>query len=55
MFLVKLSNALFKKTSTFTFTIIAGAFVFERIFDQGAEYIFETANRGVLTIDIIII
>jgi len=36
-----------RRTSTFALTIIAGVFVFERIFDQGADSLFEYINRGV--------
>lgn len=47
MALVRLYNALFKRTSTFVLTVVGGVFIFERIFDQGADYIFESINRGV--------
>jgi ubiquinol-cytochrome c reductase subunit 9 len=40
-------HTLFKRTSTFALTIVAGAFVFERIFDQGSDYVFEYVNQGV--------
>ncbi|XP_077996005.1 cytochrome b-c1 complex subunit 9-like [Glandiceps talaboti] len=39
-------NALFRRTSTFAFTIIVGAVFFERVFDQGADAVFEYVNRG---------
>ena len=41
-------NTLAKRTSTFALTIIGGAFLFERFFDQSADYIFETINHGKL-------
>jgi ubiquinol-cytochrome c reductase subunit 9 len=41
-------NTLAKRTSTFALTIIGGAFLFERIFDQGADQIFESINQGKL-------
>jgi len=40
-------NTFLRRTSTFTLTIIAGVFVFERVFDQGADYLWEYLNRGV--------
>jgi len=40
-------NTFLRRTSTFVLTIMAGAFVFERAFDQGADYIFEYKNQGV--------
>jgi len=41
-------QTLAKRTSTFALTIVGGVFVFERIFDQGADYIFESLNHGKL-------
>ncbi|NXV75350.1 QCR9 protein, partial [Atlantisia rogersi] len=41
-------SALFRRTSTFAFTIVLGAVVFERAFDQGADAIFERLNEGKL-------
>ncbi|XP_067014817.1 cytochrome b-c1 complex subunit 9 [Anabrus simplex] len=41
-------KTLFRRTSTFALTVIAGAFVFERSFDLGSEYVFESINRGKL-------
>jgi ubiquinol-cytochrome c reductase subunit 9 len=41
-------NTLGKRTSTYALTIVGGAFLFERVFDQGADYIFESINRGKL-------
>ncbi|KAG7245643.1 hypothetical protein CRUP_021919, partial [Coryphaenoides rupestris] len=39
-------SMLFRRTSTFAVTIILGAVVFERIFDQGGDALFEQINRG---------
>ena len=41
-------NILFKRTSTFALTIVAGAFVFERIYDQGMDNFWEWNNQGKL-------
>lgn len=54
MALERLYNALFKRTSTFVLTVVGGVFIFERIFDQGADYIFESINRGVSNTELII-
>lgn len=40
-------NLLFRRTSTFAITIMVGAVVFERVFDQAGEAVFENINRGV--------
>jgi len=40
-------NTFLRRSSTFALTIIGGVFVFERVFDQGADYLFEYINRGV--------
>lgn len=40
-------HLLFRRTSTFAVTIMVGAVLFERIFDQGGDAIFEQMNRGV--------
>lgn len=40
-------NLLFRRTSTFAVTIMVGAVLFERVFDQGGDAIFEQMNRGV--------
>jgi len=40
-------NSLLKRTSTYALTIVCGAFIFERTFDQGADYLFEYINQGV--------
>ncbi len=42
-----LYQSVFKRTSTFTLSILVGAVLFERIFDRGADYMFESINRGV--------
>jgi len=44
-----LYNKVLKRTSTFALAIIGGVFIFERVFDQGADYLFEYINRGVST------
>jgi ubiquinol-cytochrome c reductase subunit 9 len=41
-------NNIGKRTSTFALAIIGGAFLFERIFDHGADYLFESINHGKL-------
>ncbi|XP_006013313.1 cytochrome b-c1 complex subunit 9 isoform X2 [Latimeria chalumnae] len=41
-------NLLFRRTSTFALTIMVGAVLFERIFDQGGDALFEQLNRGKL-------
>ncbi|XP_023679128.1 cytochrome b-c1 complex subunit 9 [Paramormyrops kingsleyae] len=41
-------NLLFRRTSTFAVTIMVGAVLFERVFDQGGDTIFEQLNRGKL-------
>ncbi|XP_025895963.1 cytochrome b-c1 complex subunit 9 [Nothoprocta perdicaria] len=41
-------GALFRRTSTFALTIVLGAVVFERVFDQGADALFERLNQGKL-------
>lgn len=40
-------SSLFRRTSTFALSIVLGAVVFERAFDQGADAIFEHLNEGV--------
>ena len=40
-------NALFRRTSTFALTIVMGAVLFERIFDQGWDNYYERVNQGV--------
>ncbi|XP_043090172.1 cytochrome b-c1 complex subunit 9 [Puntigrus tetrazona] len=41
-------NLLFRRTSTFAITIMVGAVVFERVFDQAGDAVFENINRGKL-------
>ncbi|KAL2087736.1 hypothetical protein ACEWY4_016564 [Coilia grayii] len=41
-------NLLFRRTSTFAITIMCGAIVFERVFDQAGDTLFEQINRGKL-------
>uniref|UniRef100_A0A665U0V2 Cytochrome b-c1 complex subunit 9 n=2 Tax=Echeneis naucrates TaxID=173247 RepID=A0A665U0V2_ECHNA len=41
-------NLLFRRTSTFAITIMVGAVLFERMFDQGGDTIFEQMNKGKL-------
>uniref|UniRef100_A0A0L8IA91 Complex III subunit 9 n=1 Tax=Octopus bimaculoides TaxID=37653 RepID=A0A0L8IA91_OCTBM len=41
-------NALFRRTSTFALTVICGAFLFERIVDEGGDYVFARMNNGKL-------
>jgi len=40
-------SKLLRRTSTFVLAIVGGVFVFERVFDQGADSLFEYMNRGV--------
>ncbi|KAI0216901.1 hypothetical protein LSAT2_031163, partial [Lamellibrachia satsuma] len=40
-------HAAFKRTSTFFLTVMMGTFVFEKIFDEGMDSMFETVNQGV--------
>lgn len=42
-------NLLFKRTSTFTLTIITGAFIFERTIDLGVSELYGYLNKGVNT------
>ncbi|XP_032899051.1 cytochrome b-c1 complex subunit 9 [Amblyraja radiata] len=44
----KVYNLLFKRTSTFALSIVVGAVVFERVFDQAGDMIFEHINHGKL-------
>ncbi|XP_054005721.1 cytochrome b-c1 complex subunit 9 [Hylaeus anthracinus] len=45
-------NFLFKRTSTFTLTILAGSFFFERTVDVLSDSLFESLNKGKLWKDI---
>ncbi|XP_073410172.1 cytochrome b-c1 complex subunit 9 [Dendrobates tinctorius] len=39
-------RTVFRRTSTFTLSIVLGVVLFERAFDQGADALFEHLNRG---------
>ncbi|XP_063271611.1 cytochrome b-c1 complex subunit 9 [Prinia subflava] len=41
-------GSLFRRTSTFALTVVLGAVLFERVFDQGADALFEQLNQGKL-------
>ncbi|XP_035245945.1 cytochrome b-c1 complex subunit 9-like [Anguilla rostrata] len=41
-------NLFFRRTSTFAVTIMVGAVLFERVFDQTGDAIFDHLNRGKL-------
>ncbi|XP_050779847.1 cytochrome b-c1 complex subunit 9 isoform X1 [Gopherus flavomarginatus] len=43
-----LYSVFFRRTSTFALTIVLGALVFERVFDQGADAFYERLNHGKL-------
>ena len=47
-FITTFYRSALQRTSTFALTIIAGAVVFERVFDQGTDYMFERMNQGKL-------
>uniref|UniRef100_A0A8C8AHM1 Complex III subunit 9 n=1 Tax=Otus sunia TaxID=257818 RepID=A0A8C8AHM1_9STRI len=40
-------GALLRRSSAFALTVVLGAVLFERAFDQGADAIFEHLNEGV--------
>ncbi|NWU72833.1 QCR9 protein, partial [Pterocles burchelli] len=44
----RLYSALLRRSSTFALTVVLGAVLFERAFDQGADAIFEHLNEGKL-------
>lgn len=44
----RIYDTLFRRTSTFAVTILASAFIFERIFDQGMDSFWEWNNQGKL-------
>ncbi|XP_078739555.1 cytochrome b-c1 complex subunit 9 [Lampetra fluviatilis] len=44
----RLSARLLGRTSTFTLALVAGAVVFERGFDHGAELLWDNINYGKL-------
>lgn len=39
-------NIFFKRSSTYFLTLVAGAFVYERFFDNLSDRIFDHINRG---------
>lgn len=39
-------NIFFKKSSSYFLTLMAGAFLFERIADGAADSLFDNINRG---------
>ncbi|XP_008284709.1 cytochrome b-c1 complex subunit 9 [Stegastes partitus] len=41
-------NLFLRKTSAFAVTVMVGAVLFERVFDQGGDALFEELNRGKL-------
>ncbi|XP_005524582.1 cytochrome b-c1 complex subunit 9 [Parus major] len=41
-------GALFRRSSTFALSVVLGAVVFERAFDQAADALFEQLNQGKL-------
>lgn len=44
----RIYDTLFRRTSTFAVTVLAAALVFERVFDQGMDSLWEWNNRGKL-------
>lgn len=40
-------NTLFRRSSTFLLTIVVGAVLFERVFDEGLDRVWERNNEGV--------
>ena len=46
-FVRQIYNAVFRRTSTFVLTIVVGAVLFERVFDQGMDNFYERVNQGV--------
>lgn len=45
--LKKVYSSLFRRSSTFALSIVLGAVIFERAFDQGADALFDHLNEGV--------
>ncbi|KAM4890789.1 cytochrome b-c1 complex subunit 9 [Sylvia borin] len=41
-------GSMFRRTSTFALSVVLGAVLFERVFDQGADALFEQLNEGKL-------
>ncbi|NWI21313.1 QCR9 protein, partial [Crypturellus soui] len=46
--LARAYGALFRRSSTFALSVVLGAVLFERAFDQGADALFEHLNQGKL-------
>ena len=42
-----LYNTFFRRTSAFFVTVLVGAVLFERAFDQGGDRLWERMNKGV--------
>lgn len=42
-----LYQRVFKKTSTMALTMVIGAVIFEKVFDEGIDTMWEKMNRGV--------
>jgi ubiquinol-cytochrome c reductase subunit 9 len=42
----RIYNVFFKKSSTYFVSLVAGVFLFETAADQGANYIFDSINKG---------
>ena len=42
----KLYNLVFRKTSTYVLGVCVGVFFYERTIDFGADYLFDTINKG---------
>jgi hypothetical protein len=45
-FSVKLYNSVFRRSSTFLFAVIAGAFIFERTKELIVDATFDNINKG---------
>ncbi|KAJ8286495.1 hypothetical protein GJAV_G00039850 [Gymnothorax javanicus] len=46
----RMYNLFFRRTSTFAVTIMVGAVVFERVFDQAGDAIFDHLNHGLMAL-----
>ncbi|NWJ04326.1 QCR9 protein, partial [Crypturellus undulatus] len=46
--LARAYGTLFRRSSTFALSVVLGAVLFERAFDQGADALFEHLNQGKL-------
>ncbi len=53
-FIANVYRGVLKRSSTLALAVITGAFVFERAFDQGTDYIWETWNKGVSGLTILL-